>query len=127
MTIAGWIGYVLLLAIIIACTVMACAVCETAAMKIVWSIGGMLLSIIILAGFLFYFNGTESGKRALKSEMSNLHGGIERTVTVYDYNGNQINSWTGTFDVTASEHETYFDIDGKRVVIHGGIVINEER
>lgn len=127
MTISGWTGYVLLLALIIACTVMACVMCETTAMKIVWSIGGVLLSIIILAGFLFYFNGTESGKRALKSEMSNLHGGIERTVTVYDYNGNQINSWTGTFDVTASEHETYFDVDGKRVVIHGGIVINEER
>ena len=127
MTISGWIVYVLLLELIVACTVMACVVCETTAMKIVWSIGGVLLSIIILAGFLFYYNGTESGKRALISEMSNLHGGIERTVTVYDYNGNRIDSWTGTFDVTNSEYETYFDINGKRVVIHGGIVINEER
>ena len=52
MTIIGWTVYVLLLALIIACTVMACVMCETTAMKIVWSIGGVLLSIIILAGFL---------------------------------------------------------------------------
>ena len=127
MTIGGWTGYVLLLAIIIAGTVMICMVCETVAMKIVWSIGGVILSIIVLAGFLFYFNCTESGKRELKTEKSNLHGGIERTVTVYDYNGNRIDSWTGTFDATNSEYETYFDINGKRVVIHGGIVINEEQ
>ena len=46
---------------------------------------------------------------------------------MYDYSGNEIRSWTGKFDVSESENEVYFDNeDGKRVIIHGGIVINEE-
>ena len=50
------------------------------------------------------------------------------TVTVYDYNGKEICHWTGKFDVSESENETYFDDEnGKRIVIHGGIVINEEQ
>ena len=70
---------------------------------------------------------TESFRREFKSFKSNVSGGLERTVTVYDYNGEVINSWEGKFDVSASENEVYFDIDGKRVIVHGGIVINEEK
>ena len=109
------------------CTAGLVSMCDTTVAKTLWIIVGVFLCFVALFGMLAYYNLTESGKRAKKTEKSNLNGGISRTVTVYDYNGNQINSWTGTFDVTASEHETYFDIDGKRVVIHGGIVINEER
>lgn len=127
MTISGAIGCILLLIMVIGIGVCAAWFCDSGGAKVICGAITTLLCIVIVGALLFYFNFTESGKRALKSEMSNLHGGIERTVTVYDYNGNQINSWTGTFDVTASEHETYFDVDGKRVVIHGGIVINEER
>ena len=127
MTIGGIIGCVFVIALIIVSVFIACVACETTAAKGVWIAVGVVLCLVTVPGFLFYYNATESGKRAVKTEKSNLSGGIDRTVTVYDYNGNQIDSWTGTFDVTNSEYETYFDIDGKRVVIHGGIVINEER
>ena len=127
MTIGGVVLCVLVIALIILAVVFACMICETTAAKAVWISIGVVLCLVTVPGFLFYYNATESGKRAVKTEKSNLSGGINRTVTVYDYNGNRINSWTGTFDVTNSEYETYFDIDGKRVVIHGGIVINEER
>lgn len=127
MTIGGIVVCVLVIAVIILTVVFACMICETTAAKAVWISIGVVLCLVTVPGFLFYYNATESGKRAVKTEKSNLGGGINRTVTVYDYNGNQINSWTGTFDVTNSEYETYFDIDGKRVVIHGGIVINEEQ
>ena len=40
--------------------------------------------------------------------------------------GQVIRQYAGKFDVSESENEVYFDIDGKRVIIHGGIVINEE-
>lgn len=51
-----------------------------------------------------------------------------RTVTLYDYDGNEIKSWTGKFfNGSGSENKVYFyDEDGKRVIIHGGIVVNEE-
>lgn len=127
MTIGGVVACVFIIALIILAVVLACSICETTAAKAVWLSVGIVLCLVTVPGFLFYYNATESGKRAVKTEKSNLGGGINRTVTVYDYNGNQINSWTGTFDVTNSEYETYFDIDGKRVVIHGGIVINEEQ
>lgn len=70
--------------------------------------------------------GCTSLSRELKSTASDFTGGLNRTVTVYDYNGEEIKSWSGHFDVSESENEVYFDLDGKRVIIHGGIVINEE-
>ena len=69
---------------------------------------------------------TEAGKRSWKSMESNWTGGLNRTVTVYDYNGNPIKSWTGHFDVSENTNEVWFDLDGKRVIITGGIIINEE-
>lgn len=70
--------------------------------------------------------GCASTSREIKSTVSDWTGGLDRTVTVYDYNGEAIKSWTGHFDVSESENEVYFDLNGKRVIIHGGIVINEE-
>ena len=82
---------------------------------------------VVLLGGVFVFN-TASIQRKIKSWRSEIDGGLERTVTVYDYTGKEIRHWTGKFDVSESESETYFDDeDGKRVVIHGGIVINEEQ
>lgn len=72
--------------------------------------------------------GCASWRRSWKSFKSDITNGLERTVTVYDYSGEKIKSWSGKFDVSQSETEVYFDDeDGKRVIIHGGIVINEEK
>ena len=38
---------------------------------------------------------TESSQREIKSTVSEWTGGLNRTVTVYDYNGKPIKSWTG--------------------------------
>lgn len=83
----------------------------------------------LIAGILVCttFTGCSSCSRTTKSIKSDIVGGLYRTVTVYDYNGQEIDSWTGKFDVSESENEVYFDdSDGKRVIIHGGIVINKE-
>ena len=71
---------------------------------------------------------TESQQREIKSVKSNWTGGLNRTVTVYDYNGQEIKSWSGQFDVKETDRNSvYFDTaDGKRVIISGGIIINEE-
>lgn len=88
--------------------------------KVKFAIATVITTTALLAGC------TEGSKRVWKSTVSDLSGGINRTVTVYDYNGNEINHWTGKFDVSESENEVYFDLNGKRVIIHGGIVIDEE-
>lgn len=86
------------------------------------------LLAIVLTGLLMATTlcGCESMQRSMKSIKSDMSGGLNRTVTVYDYNGEEIKSWSGKFDVSSSENEVYFDVNGKRVIIHGGIVINEE-
>lgn len=70
---------------------------------------------------------TASTQRATKSLVSDWTGGLNRTVTVYDYNGGELGSWSGKFDVSENDNETYFDVNGKRVIIQGGIIINEEQ
>ncbi len=84
----------------------------------------ILATIICMSGML---GGCSSCSRMSKSISSNMNGGLNRTVTLYDYSGGEIKSWSGKFDVSESENEVYFDDqNGKRVIIHGGIVVNEE-
>ena len=81
---------------------------------------------IFVALMVYILGSSESVQRSLKSYHSEFEGGLNRTVTVYDYNGDVIKSYTGKFDVSESENEVYFDLNDKRIIIHGGIVINEE-
>ena len=86
----------------------------------------IVFAIIVIAAFLFASNNA-AFRRTLKSVRSNYGGGLDRTITVYDYNGNEIKSWSGKFDVQESETRVFFDNEnGKRVIIYNGIVINEE-
>lgn len=63
----------------------------------------------------------------LKSIGSNVSGSLDRTVTLYDYQGDVLGSWSGRFDVSEDDNEVFFDdAEGKRVIIQGGIVVCEE-
>ena len=70
--------------------------------------------------------GCAGFQRSIKSIGSNITGGLDRTVTIYSYDGKKLGEWSGKFDVSSSEQETFFDIDGKRVILQNGIIINEE-
>lgn len=71
--------------------------------------------------------GCSSCSRGVKSIRSDVSGGLERTVTLYDYNGKDIKSWHGKFDIESNDQEIFFDDEqGKRVIIQGGIVMSEE-
>ena len=90
--------------------------------------------IAFILVILLLLTGCESWKRMVKDVQSDYGGGLNRTVTVFDYQGDTIQQWTGKFDVqfdTSGAGQVLFDYiteDGlrKRVVIQGGIVINEE-
>lgn len=65
--------------------------------------------------------------RELKPIGSNVSGGLDRTVTLYDYQGDVLGSWSGRFDVSEDDNEVFFDdAEGKRVIIQGGVVVCEE-
>lgn len=126
MTIGGWIFFGILAVVILGISIGVSCDLNSAASKALAIFVGMVLVAAIGAGMHWYYNGTARGQRALKSQESNLDGGLSRTVTVYSYSGDEIASWSGKFDVTENDQETYFDIDGRRIIIQGGIIINEE-
>ena len=82
--------------------------------------------VLVLIMSLTMFAGCASWSREMKTLGSDFGGGLYRRITVYDYEGEPIKSWEGKFDVSENTTETYFDINGKRVIIQGGIIINEE-
>lgn len=82
-----------------------------------------VLSVIALALML---GGCASIERFGKNVQSDFSGGIERTVTVYSLDGNQIAQWHGKIDYQYDNGRVLFDMDGKRYSVIGGIVVTEE-
>lgn len=85
-----------------------------------------IIAIVMCLILVLSLTGCASWRRALKSLGSDISGGLDRTVTVYSYNGEILGQWSGKFDVSETTTETFFDLNGKRVIIQGGIIINEE-
>ena len=89
----------------------------------------ILMSALCIVSPIIYMQ-TESGQRALKDQKSNFGDGIERTVTVYDINGEIIEKYNGKFDVeTTSEYIIFDDENDKRHMIYyttGTVIIDEK-
>ena len=72
--------------------------------------------------------GCATVERELKTIDSEMSGGLNRVVTVYDYEGEKLGEWEGMIDIRFNESgQTLFDLNGNRVLIDGGIVISEEQ
>lgn len=86
------------------------------------------ITIILIALFSFLFSSCESCNRQLKSIDSDF-GGLNRTAVLMDYNGDTIKTWEGKFDIrdNGADNQIFFDLDGKRVWIQGGIFVSEEK
>ena len=89
------------------------------------------VTIAICFGIGWWQLHSESGRRALKDQQSDLNGGIERTVSVYDINGDLIEQYTGRFDIE-TDRESYILFDdeaGKRHIIYyttGTVIVDEK-
>lgn len=81
-----------------------------------------VIAIVTVCGLA----GCSSFSRNVKSAVSDYSGGLNRTVTLYDNTGNKIKSWNGKIDLESNDQEVFFDLNGKRVIIQGGIVVSEE-
>lgn len=86
-------------------------------------------AMCILFTLLPTFTSCESCSREIKSLRSDIGGGLERNAVLLDYNGDTIKVWSGKFDIRDdnSDNKIFFDIDGKRVWIQGGIFVSEEK
>ena len=120
---------VITLIAVIACAYMAAA--EKSPSYIAGAVIALIVGVSICAGIVWWSFNTESGKRAYKDQQSNLDGGIQRTVSVYDINGELIKEYSGKFDIETDE-ESYIlfdDEDGHRHIIYyttGTIIVDEE-
>ncbi len=92
----------------------------------------IVLMIAVVGGCAIYNTRTESGKRHIKSWESETSGGIDRTITVYDIEGEEVAKYSGKFDIEESSQEGVvkikFDCDGKRHIIYaqtGTVLIDE--
>lgn len=94
------------------------------------TIFSIFVTIVIIVGlvFAFFAFGPQSCKREIKSIGSDWGGGLNRTLTVYSYNGDTIRTYKGKFDIRddGADNQVFFDLDGKRIWIQGAIVISEE-
>ena len=92
--------------------------------------GGFLYGgiVTLLVGVcIFAMSSCGSCKRFIKDTETNIKAGTERTATLYDYNGNAIRKWEGKIDMSESHTETYLLVGEKRIIIHGGIMVVEEK
>ena len=87
-----------------------------------------ILHIILILIGIVIFSSCESCSRELKSIHSDFHGGLQRTLVLMDYQGDTIKVWDGKFDIRdeGADNQVFFDLNGKRVWIQGGIVVSEE-
>lgn len=131
MTIGGIIEYIFV-CLFVAGFIMGISAYATDAEWYGWVIGLLISAIvcaIIFGGFRWYYTKTESGARAIKTEQSNLNGGIRRSVKVYDATGNLIQEYEGTFDIEYDDDRILFDDEnGLRHIIYyptGTVIIDE--
>ena len=85
-----------------------------------------LIASVLVVTLLLTTGCTARFKRSMKSAYSNYSGGLDRTVTLYDHVGNKIQEWSGQIDLEQDDQEVWFDLNDKRTIIQGGIVVIQE-
>lgn len=130
MTIGGWIAYGVIAAIIGVFGLLAACLVENAIGRIAVVLVAVAAVVLLLVGMKWFYKNTERGKRAFKTQESNLDGGLERVVKVYDMNGELIVEYEGKFDVTHDSNRLLFDDEnGKRHTVYystGTVTIDEK-
>lgn len=126
MTVLAWVGFIFCAVFILGFGIVIAIDADNKSITIVSIVVSIALCVGAYAGIHWLVNNTAGGQRALKTQESSFNGGLNRKVTVYSYDGDVLGEWSGKFDVTENDQETFFDIDGRRVIIQGGIIINEE-
>lgn len=75
------------------------------------------VAIVIIA--MMFMGCTAGQQRELKTLQSNWSGGLERIVTVYNYDGSVLATYEGKIDIQSSEGgKVLFDYEGKRVIYY---------
>ena len=80
------------------------------------------LTIIVGIFYLLFTCNCSSCERSMKSCSSDIGGGLDRIVNVYDYQGEKIATYEGQIDIQANNTKVLFDLDGKRYIYYNCLV-----
>ena len=76
----------------------------------------IIIAIAIMATML---TGCASFERSIKDLESDFSGGLDRTLTVYNANGDVLKTYKGKIDLASTEGGIVkFDLDGKRIMYY---------
>jgi len=131
MTVAGWIGFIIIALTLIAFGIIMGLVVSDGEVYgvIIGTLIAFILCVVVFAGMRWYFNNTASGARAYKTQESNFNMGINRKVTVYDMEGDVIQEYEGKFDIEYDNDRILFDDEhGLRHIIYyptGTVIVDE--
>ena len=89
-------------------------------------IGLCVAGALLVIGMIALCCSPASCSRWTKSWHSEWNNGLERTFTVYDYDGEKVYEDKGKLDYVYQDGKWVYDRDGKRTSVSGGIVIVEE-
>ncbi len=129
MTVGGWIIFMAIAVFVAGISILLGATIGEYKGAIVGAVVAVVLIILLLFGMRWYYNNTAKGQRAFKTQESNFKNGLQRTVKVFDVNGNIIYQYDGKIDIEYDECRILFDDEnGKRHVIYytTGTVLIEE-
>ena len=130
MTIAGWIFFgVLVSCYLFFAFAVSCLHDGDRKVIVISLLAAAVATFFTYNAFHWYYTSTEGGRRAFKTQESNLNKGINRTVEVYDATGNLLKTYEGKFDVDYDDDRIIFDDENnKRHVIYyptGTVIIDE--
>lgn len=81
-----------------------------------------VVSIIMLVVLGIFASGCASCERDWKSCQSEINGGLERIVIVYNLNGEEMARYEGKLDLATADGCIQFEYNGKRIVWYNAIV-----
>ena len=129
MTIGGIIVNVVLTIFVLGLGIVLAVYCSNKVGTISSILVAILLCAAIWGASAWYYGNTEEGKRAIKTQESNLGGGITREVKVYDVEGDIIATYKGKFDIEYDNDRILFDDEnGNRHIIYyptGNVIVDE--
>lgn len=123
MTIGGWIIFAVIAGCLILGAIFVAIMCESTAVRITILVLGVVATIGLLVGMLWYFGNTASGQRAMVDQHSDFGNGLDRIVRVYTANGDIIAEFEGKIDIEGNDGGyVLFDYEGKRYTYYNCFV-----
>lgn len=123
-TIGNYIFLGLLIAALLAISIMIGICTDSVALGVSSSIISIAIFIAAFCGISWYNTSTASGIRAYKDYQSNIDNGIEREITITAEDGREIFHYKGKIDVESDHTDNYIKFEseeGKRYMIYYGI------